>query len=275
MQFLTGCRVIFASLVFTFASGCTTNNFEKFYIDKLQGKSVKELPGVAVTTESPKLYTTADTAKEIPAMVANGFVLVGYSAFNAGPQDNGGAIRQADKVGAAVVILQSKYTHTVSGSVPYTVSNPHQTVITNTSGSIYGPSGYSSFSGTSISSVPGGYSTYQIPYTVNRSDYIATYWVKRKPPVFGAVVGPMPDDLRKSLGTNRGVLVTAIINGTPAFHADILTGDAILEIDGNRCDDPTGFINSVTKCAGKKVAIRLNRSGKEMSISVQLNEMPK
>ena len=49
---------------------------------------------------------------------------------------------------------------------------------------------------------------------------------------FGAYYRPLSDELRAKLQRNTGVMVTNLVDGSPAFQADILIGDIILEADG-------------------------------------------
>lgn len=256
--------------VVALATGCA-NPYEKFYHDQLGGKRLSELPNIEPHTGAPVLYTTDDMARDTQAMVENGFATVGYSSFNSGPVDASGALAQGKAVGAAMVIVQSRYTHTVTGSIPYTVQNPDQTVTTYTQGNIYGSGGSANFNGTSTSTVPGGTTTYQIPYNVNRSDYLATYWVKRKTPALGVIVVNLPDSIRQKLQTNRGVLAVAIMRGSPAFKADVLKGDVIVGIGTDSIDDVPSFAQCVPKHMGKQATLKIIRDGRKMNIDVTLN----
>ncbi len=207
-------------------------------------------------------------------MVENGFAAIGYSSFNSGPVDASAALKQGKAVGAAIVIVQSRYTHTVTGSIPYTVQNPDQIVTTYSQGNIYGTGGYANFRGTSLSTVPGGSTTYQVPYSVDRSDYVATYWVKRKPPVLGVIGSDLPDAIRQKLQTNRGVLVIAVLKGSPAYNADVLKGDVLVGIDNDSTPDARSFLDIVAKYAGKSVTLKILRDGRKMDISLTLRTNP-
>jgi hypothetical protein len=56
-------------------------------------------------------------------MVEDGYRLKGVSNFNGPEQGPKGALDQARKVGAAVVIVYSKHTETISGVTPLTMLN--------------------------------------------------------------------------------------------------------------------------------------------------------
>jgi hypothetical protein len=110
-------------------SGCV-NPYTQFYTDRLGGRAVTSIPWIVPSSEEPKVYTTVDHDRDTRAMLENGYLLIGFSSFNAGNASQAQAIEHARNVGAAVVLLQSKYTNTVSGSIPWTVQNPSQTVTT-------------------------------------------------------------------------------------------------------------------------------------------------
>jgi hypothetical protein len=109
--------------------GCV-KPYSEFYTDQLGGRSISEFPSLVANEGDPQLYSTSDHERDGRALRENGYVLIGYSTFNAGAVDSEEAIRQAKKVGAAVVLIQSQYTNTVTGTIPYTVQNPSQTVTT-------------------------------------------------------------------------------------------------------------------------------------------------
>lgn len=259
-----------SSLFFVLLSACA-NPYSQFYTDQLGGRSVREVPMLIPHEGDPQLFSTSDQERDGRALLENGFVLIGYSNFNAGPIDSSQAIGQAKKVGAAVVMVQSQYTNTVTGTIPYTVQNPSQTATTYHSGSVYGSGGYAGYSGTSTTTVPGGYTTHQIPYSVNRFDYGATFWAKSKPLVLGVHVNDLNDDLRKEIESNRGVVVNVVVKGSPAFNADIMRGDIITRINEDVVSDVQTFGTTVGRYAGREVVLRTYRVGKQRDVRLRLN----
>jgi hypothetical protein len=251
-------------------SGCA-NPYGQFYTDQLGGRSIHDFPMLVASEGNPQLYSTSDHERDGRALLENGYVLIGFSTFNAGPVDSKQAMRQGKKVGAALVMVQSQYTNTVTGTIPYTVQNPSQTVTTYHSGSIYGSGGYGGYSGTSTTTVPGGYTTQQIPYSVNRFDYAATFWAKSKPLVLGVHVNDLNDDLRKEIGSNRGVVVDVVVKGSPAFNADIIRGDIVTRINEEVVSDVQSFGTTVGRYAGQEVILRTYRDGQEREVKLLLN----
>jgi len=62
-----------------------------------------------------------------------------------------------------------------------------------------------------------------ISYAVQRSDFGAVFFVKTRQRA-GMIVIPIDDATRKRIGTNSGVLVRIVVDGSPAFIADIFPG---------------------------------------------------
>lgn len=262
--------VVTALALFALLCGCA-NPYTQFYTDQVEGRSIRELPMLVTHDGDPQLYATADHERDGRALFENGYVLIGYSTFNAGPVDSDQAIRHAKKVGAALVLLQSQYTNTLMGTIPYTVQNPSQTVTTYHSGSVYGSGGYGGYSGTSTTTVPGGYTTHQIPYAINRYDYAATFWAKAKPLPLGVQVNDLTDDLRKQIGRNRGVVINVVVKGSPAFNADMMRGDIITKINDEIVSDAQSFGMTVARYAGQEVILQTYRDGKERNVPIRLN----
>jgi len=247
------------------------NPYAQFYTDQLGGRSIDEFPIIERHMGEPRIYSTTDQEHDGRALLENGYLLIGYSSFNAGAVDSKQAVRQAKKVGAAIVLVQSQYTNTVTGTIPYTVQNPSQTVTTYHSGSVYGSGGYGGYSGTSTTTVPGGYTTHQIPYSVNRYEYGATFWAKSKPLSLGVQVNDLTDEMRREIGSNRGVVVNVVVKGSPAFNADIIRGDIITRINDETIADAQIFGATVSRYAGQDVVLHTYRDGHDREVALRLN----
>lgn len=167
----------------------------------------------------------------VSAYTRQGYGLIGYSSFNSGhSESDSGAMAQGAKVGAdLVVVVNSKYTGSVTTSLPLTTPTT-STSYTNGSATAFGPSGSATAYGQSTTTTYGSQTTY-IPMTVQRYDFGALYFIKRHI-VLGANWRDLNDDERKSLQSNKGVYVIAVVDGSPAYKADLLPGDVIVAIDG-------------------------------------------
>jgi hypothetical protein len=261
-------------------SGCAANGFEKYYSPRPNSEALKKDPRMEHPTGEPKVYTYSDDPKsDNLRAVEAGYVLMGSSSFYGPPaiMTQAQLLAAAKKLGAAMVLVHSQYKDTISGVVPYTVANPPQMSTVNTSGTVntYGSGGYATgnYSGQSTVMTPGGTSTYNIPYSVSRNDVVATFWVHQNPSTYrlGVIPGPLPEAIRAKLQRNTGIIAVAILQGTPAFNANILRDDVILKIGGEEVIDPPGFMALMTKFAGHKVDIELLRNDTPKTITVTLN----
>mgnify|MGYP001592191526 CR=1 FL=1 len=253
--------------VIALLQGCATP-FAQFYYDQTGGADITKLPSVVLPTGEPKVYRGNDQEQDALRMFEDNYNLVGYSSFNAGNVDENGAVTQAKKVNASVVILYSKYTGSVSGSVPLTLPDT-RTSSTSLSGSAYGSGGYASYSGTAYTTTYGTQTTY-IPYTVHRSDYLATYWIKMKPPIFGTHIRDLTPEIKQQIGSNKGVLIYAVIKESPAFEADILKGDVLRKIGDIAVFDGESYQKALTEYQGREVDVLIIRGDKELHKSVKL-----
>jgi membrane-associated protease RseP (regulator of RpoE activity) len=77
-----------------------------------------------------------------------------------------------------------------------------------------------------------------------------------------------------ALGVDHGVLVTEVVEDSPAEEAGIEMGDIILELDGERIEDTEDLIYLVKKRPEKEVKLVLLRKGKRKEIKVKLGEKP-
>jgi len=250
-------------------SGCSTA-FSKFYQDQTGGVDVRKSPRAQAEDVEPKLYHGTDAKMDNIRMCEDGFGLIGYSSFNASAQDEKGAIRQARKVHASVVLLYVNYTNTVSGSMPLMLPD-NRSSATSLYGNAYGARGSTTFSGTAYTSTQGSQIAY-MPYSVNRYDYLATYWVKLKPPIFGVIVDDVSTEMRQKIGSNKGQSVIGVIKKSPAFRADILRGDILRKIGDVEVCDRESFFHAAARCAGQTVRVVIYRDGKEIEKEITLND---
>lgn len=153
-------------------------------------------------------------------LARRGFLPIGHSSFNAGREHpESMAIEQAKAVGAdLVVIIDPKYTGTITSAVPITTPSTATVITGNMVSRVYGTS------------------TTMMPISTVRQDYGAAYFVKAKFQL-GFVTHDLNDAQRKELQTNKGVVVTQIVNDTPAYEADLLVGDVIKSVNGRPIDN--------------------------------------
>jgi hypothetical protein len=255
-------------LIAAFLQGCATP-YAQFYQDRSGGVDVAKNDSFIIQSGAPRLIRGASLEEDFVRMHEDGYSLLGISTFNAAQVNENGAIDQAKKVQASIVIVYSKYSGTVSGVMPMTTPN-NRTSTTNLTGTAYGSSGgYANYSGVATTTTYGTQTTY-VPYAINRADYFASYWIKIKPPVFGLLIKPMTQEVIKKIGTNKGVLVDAVIKGSPAFDVDILRGDVLSKMGESYVYDGDSFHQAVRMNEGNEINLLLYRDGREIKKTVKL-----
>jgi membrane-associated protease RseP (regulator of RpoE activity) len=135
---------------------------------------------------------------------------------------------------------------------------------TYNSGTIYGSGGgFASYSGTS-------YTTSYVPYSVARYDYLATYWVKMKPPRLGIYCKDLTDELRQKLGSNKGVYIAFVVKDSPAFNSDLLVGDVIRRVNDTEVISEKQLANWLDEKHPSEIEFAIYRNGENINKKVQV-----
>ncbi|MFK3845315.1 PDZ domain-containing protein [Stenotrophomonas sp. NPDC078853] len=224
--------LLIAAAIAASLTGCASG-YSQFY---------KELPDASevvarraqVAPERPIVERTSELDAMSIAMsyyAKGGYAPIGYASFNgAAGVSEAKAIKQAVEVGAdLVVVTNPAYTGTNNSVIPITTPTS-STSYTNSSATAYGSGGVVNAYGQATTTTYGSQTNY-IPVSTDRYDYGALFFVKPKQ-TFGMLVAPLSSEDRASNGTNQGVKVIGLVEGLPAYRADILVGDTIIEIDG-------------------------------------------
>ena len=93
----------------------------------------------------------------------------------------------------------------------------------------------------------------------------------------GVETQQMDDDLAAYFGTSggRGVLVTGILEESPADDAGLLAGDVILEVDGKAVSSPAEILSAVReKASGDQVRLLVLRQRRESEMTATLDDAP-
>lgn len=199
-----------------------------------------------------------------------GYVSIGNVAFESGDREtDAAAVEQGKKVGAdLVVIFAPRYVGSTTTAVPLTLPT---TTTTYSSGSAtaYGPGGTAQVFGSGTSTTYGTTTT-MIPMTVHRSNYGAVYFVRLKWN-FGATYRPLNESERQELQSNRGVAIQVVVDKTPAYQADLLSGDIIVAVDGQSITDHEDLTQALRNKDGQTVSLTVVRRGARIEKVVQLN----
>ncbi len=236
--------------VFMGLTGCAGNPFSSFYqpYNIPQDRLIK-------STSKPELILGSDLKNDRYKLNSKGYTEIGSSAFNGANVNMDHALDQAEKLGADLVYCYCNYTDTESGTVPLITPN-NQTVI----------------AGGGVATVYGNKLT-PISYSVRRYDYIATYWVKAKMPILGVNIMAITTDVKRKIGSNKGLIVTAVREGSPAYIADIIDGDVIVKINDTVISSGKSLQDALLSNAGEEVKISLWRGDKKIQIPVVLGSI--
>lgn len=228
-------------------------------------------PGYIATTEELKIYSTSDFERDRKALMQKGYMPVGDSFFNAGADTVTEAQlrEQASKIGAHAVLVSSKFTHAVTDAIPLTLPN----ITTSYSSGIataYGSGGSVTAYGSGTTTTYGTQTTY-IPYTVNRSDFNAIYFVKVKPRI-GFIAEPLNDEAKRMLQSNSGVRIAIVVEGSPAFEANVLPGDVLVSFGGETVRSIEHYQELLKALSGEAVEVVLNRDGRSLKLTLQVGK---
>ncbi len=261
---------IFATSVALLA-GCATG-YKTFY-QPVSGATPERIAATRIgpPPAMPAVDKVASTDIEAVAdhYTKRGYGFIGYSSFNSGEaESDDAAVKQgADVKADLVVILNPRFTGSVTTAMPITVPTTTTSYSSGTA-TAYGPRGPVTAYGSGTTTTYGT-STTIVPVTVNRMDYGAAYFVKRKW-AFGLEPRELTDQERQSLQSNRGVAVRLIVDGTPAFDADILVGDLLTEIDGVPVTGVASLGPLLQERDGNRISVTLVRNGTRLVKGVQL-----
>lgn len=260
--------VVFAAGLCACASG-----YKQFYVpaDGASPEAISSFrAGPAPAMPSIERSAPANAEEILAAYAKRGFVMIGHSSFNSGQNEpESSALQQGKAVGAdLVLVMNPQYTGSVTTSIPLTTPTT-STAYTSGTATAFGPSGTVTAYGNATTTVQGSTTTY-IPMTVHRSDYTAVYFVKQRFNL-GTFVRNLEDSERQAFQTNQGVIVLTVVDNTPAFYADILSGDMIVSIDGATVSTQDHFSEILESRRGSQVAIVLIRGGQKIEKLVQLN----
>jgi len=155
---------------------------------------------------------------------------MGFSSFNGARGSDSDALAEGKRVGAdLILVFDPKYTGTRSGAIPLTTPATETTQYSGTA-TAYGSGGSVTAYETGTATTYGSRTTY-VPFHVDRYDFLAVYLFKEHYHT-GLLLSPLTDAQRQTLGSNAGGYVYGVVDGSPAFFADVLAGDIVTAIDG-------------------------------------------
>jgi hypothetical protein len=269
-----GMKANFACILLCACLSACANPYNKFYSGSPDARAnpyYVDMPGDVA------IYPTNDLDRDGRALIRKGYFIIGNSSFNGASNNvsNQQLIEQAKKVGAQVVLLKSKYTHTETGAMPLTLPNTSTSYSTGNA-TAYGAGGMVNAYGSATTTTFGS-ETVMMPYSVQRSDYLAVYFAKSQSRLGVCLEATTSIDIetRKRLGTNAGVKVFEVIEGSPAYRANVFPGDILLSIGNDEFSSQEEYIKLLDKYEGQKVSVKLWRDGNILEKNLEVLSIPK
>jgi len=274
---------ILACIALLISAGCSHNNVAKFYKDASGGASTGLSPaGAAIYSGATEIRSTDDQIRDGTILMRRGYAFLGNSSYTAGASYNPTEkeIREhAARIGADYVLVSTLSAGSSQAVIPVPQFHPGQTSVTYSSGNInsYASSGGVAARGTTnyqasstTRTAPSTTSTL-VPISVARYQFDATFWKKSKPPILGVNSDYIPNEVRQSIGRSSGAFLKLIIDDSPAFRANLLPGDVIVQLGDTIIETPLDLNAAVAANAGRTVQLRLIRSNTEKLVQVRLN----
>lgn len=94
----------------------------------------------------------------------------------------------------------------------------------------------------------------------------------------GVTIQDLTPELAQQFGLKKsqGALVSDIVKDSPAARAGIIRGDIIVEFNGKEVKDVSSLRNLVSQGkAGSNITLKILRSGKELTVQVNIVELPR
>jgi hypothetical protein len=260
-------RSLFIAVLALALTACASG-YQQFYKPYVEPKTLTDVqllnPG-----EEPRVFGTSDFDRDIKTLRSKMYIPIGYSSFNGKYEDESRVKDQAKRVGATIVLVNSRYTNTQTTTSPLFIPNSSTTYH---SGSVYGGGVYGGYSGTSTTT---GNTVVPITTQQRRYDQTAVFFVKStKKPQIGVFIKNLNDEQRHTIERNTGAVIEIVIEGSPAFYSNVLAGDILIKVNGTDVRDAPhahDLMRDLDANAGK-VIFTVIRNGKEKEIQIELKK---
>ncbi len=263
-------RFVALTVALAFISGCASNSYAEFY-NNAPGITPEMIASgrINLPPSEPTVARARSFDGLADAYIRRGYGPIGASSFSSGNNESDeNAIKQAKQVSAdLVVIVDPQFSESRTSSIPITTPTT-STSYTNGSATAFGPLGTATAFGSATTTTYGSQTAY-VPMTVNRYNYGAMYFVKRHY-ILGVVGRDLSDEERRRLQTNRGLLVTTIVDGTPAYLNDILPGDILISVNDVPIAGNADFSSQMQHYRGQAVNLTVIRGTDKISKKVTL-----
>jgi len=258
-------RTVFLIATVALLAGCA-NGFQQYYKPVEDARTMADVELLA-DGATPTIRRTDDMRRDVGIVRSQGYEAIGQSAFNGRIQSEEQLITQAKSVRATLVLLSASFTGTQNISTPLFLPTSQTTYSTGRVNGAYGSAGYSGSSTT--------YGTAVVPITTQQQKYDqnAVFFVKSTKKLrVGVQFDHLTPELRSRYERNTGVVVAVVVEGTPAFAANLLPGDVVIELNGTPVVDARLFAEQMAALSAKEgvLTFKILRNSGERLIAINL-----
>ena len=218
----------------------------------IKGYLSLDKPTVALQPDpdGPKLFRGNNKDTDNNRMLVKGFDMLGYSSFEAREVKPEQALEQAKILKADLVLVYTKETAGTPASVKIQQLREQ---------AMKAKSKTATDAKDSKATTPADDSPVY--------NYYASYWVKIAPPVIGVHVKGTSKG-----ATVDGLIVLAVVEGSPAFKASLQEGDMLTRIGDIALTNTQSLSQVVKSYEGKTVDVEYVREGKPSKTVMTLNK---
>jgi tetratricopeptide (TPR) repeat protein len=221
------------------------------------------------TFDKLQIYSSSNFEHDTRNLLRQGYLQIGTSSFNASADsvNERQLTEYAKTIGAHAVLVSSKFSHTVTGALPLTLPNNTTSYSTGTA-TAYGNGGSVTAYGSGTTTTYGTQTT-MIPYSIQRSDFSAVFFAKFNIRV-GIVAEPLDESSRRRLQSNNAIKVMTVVEGSPAYKADVIDGDLVLSIEGDSVTSLANYFELLNKHQGRTAKFVFERDGKTIEKQIDI-----
>lgn len=261
-------RIIAGSAAVTFITallgGCAADEYSEFYKPNAN-VTAGEIADrrLAPPPSEPELVRGEDPSTDVPAAAADGYLIIGSSSFNGAQASDANAMAQAKVVGADRVLTFVKSASAMRSAAPMTTPTAPPSSTSDSANGV-GNNGTATALAATTSS---GTQTSGVPISADHYDYLAVYLVKARF-AFGASYRNLSDKEARTVG--KGVMIVAVVHGSPAADAGLLPGDAIVRADRKPVIDTEQLNDRLRDRLGESISLTIVRGGNKLDKTVKL-----